>query len=92
MACNVTYFDQNDKAYWKCPNLLGYQSPRPLSATKCWKYNCPGRKLPPPNLFCKSKTCEKLSRPGALYCSDLCRKRQNNRDYRERKKIKLSKE
>lgn len=84
--CNVNYF-VNDKGelMWKCPQNMGPQTPRKVSATKCWKYNCPGVKSPDPNMFCNYELCNNLSISNSKYCSEVCRKRKHRRDYKIRK-------
>lgn len=88
MKCNVAYIENGNETVWKCPNNMGPQTARPLSSTKCWKYNCPGRKPIEAKLICSYELCNKIRRPGSKYCSDTCRKRKARRDYKLRQKLK----
>ena len=84
--CPVTFFAKEDKLYWKCPNNMGYQSPKRIESTHCWKYNCPGRCVLKEDAICAYELCNKLKRKGSKYCNDQCRKRKARRDYDIRKK------
>lgn len=87
MSCNVNYIQKGSELFWKCPNNMGPQTARPLSSTKCWKYNCPGRKNVDQQLLCNYEPCTKPRRPGSKYCEDACRKRKARRDYKLRQKL-----
>lgn len=86
MPCNVSYFNKDGKLYWKCPNNMGPQTAREMTSTKCWKYNCPGRKAVEPSSYCAYELCNNLKRAGSKYCADACRKRKSRRDYKLRQK------
>lgn len=88
MSCNAMYFQKNAEVFWKCPNNMGPQTPRPLSSVKCWKYNCPGRKNVDTQILCSYELCQKPRRPGSKYCEDSCRKKKARRDYKMRQKVK----
>lgn len=85
MTCKVSFFTKDGEVVWKCPNNMGYQTPRKISSTKCWKYNCPGRVDVNPEMFCSNQDCNLLRRPGSKYCDDKCRKRAANKAYKQRK-------
>ena len=86
--CPVKFYTKENIVYWACPNNMGYQTPRKLSITKCWKYNCPGRCAPSEELFCSFEECNNLRRPGSKYCDDKCRKRNSRKAYVLRKQQK----
>ena len=86
--CNVTFFTHENETYWKCPNNMGYQTPRKISIQKCWKANCPGRcELKQANV-CSYEPCTNLRRPGSIYCQDKCRKTRANKAYKMRLKAR----
>lgn len=84
--CNVKFYTVNNEVLWKCPNNMGYQTPRKLIANKCWKANCPGRCELKQESICSYELCQNLRRPGSKYCDDKCRKLRANRNYKLRLK------
>ena len=90
--CNVQYFEEDGQIFWVCPNNFGYRAPRKKELEKCWKYNCPGRKPASPSILCANVLCKKLlpEDSNSKYCSRLCLKRQNQRNYTKRKKNETS--
>jgi hypothetical protein len=79
--CNVKFFSNNGELYWKCPNNMGYQTPRKEKSTHCWKHNCPGRCEINLNAICAFDSCKNLKRQGSKYCTDECRKKNSRRNY-----------
>tara|TARA_B100000902_G_C26754455_1_gene642587 strand:- start:221 stop:463 length:243 start_codon:yes stop_codon:yes gene_type:complete len=72
---------------WSCPQ--GLTGTRHVgTATKCWRYNCPGAKPLPKEYICTAYECNNLIRnvKGAKYCSLKCKSKESSRIYRLKKK------
>jgi hypothetical protein len=83
--CNPQFFVEDGQTFWVCRNQIGSRIPRKIAITKCWKYNCPGIEIPD-FAICKSDNCTNRPAENSSYCSQKCRHRHNQRNYRNRKK------
>ena len=85
--CRVVTFIEDGTMYWVCPDTMGSRIPRKTTITKCWKYNCPGIYIEPDN-DCANERCNNKKAENSRYCSQACRHRKNQRDYKRRKREK----
>ena len=83
--CNVHWFSEKNELKWLCPNTMGPQHPQTQKRTRCWHYKCPGRAEPILTACCAYELCNEPKREDSNYCSLICRKRKNRRDYKLRK-------
>lgn len=82
--CNPQFFVEDGQTFWVCRNDFGSRVPRKITTTKCWKYDCPGIEVPSFKI-CKSDNCTNESAENSNYCTQKCRHRHNQRNYRKRK-------
>lgn len=87
--CHVTYYTDNrtKKLMWSCSK--GLTGTRCIaSATRCWRYNCPGASKRPLEDLCLHANCDNSIRAGkgTKYCSLKCKSKESSRRYRIRKK------
>lgn len=92
MKC-LAMWKQNDKDewVWKCNKYLMSRGVEFQERyTKCYHWKCEGRKnkpVLPDDKTCHREGCGKeLPKDRPKYCSKSCQKKQNDRDYRARKR------
>jgi hypothetical protein len=87
--CLVTHYTdkETNRLMWACPKGLTSTS-HIATATKCWRYNCPGIRELPLNLRCAHEGCDSLANGSekAKYCSKQCKSKESSRRYRMKKK------
>jgi len=91
MKC-IAKWEKNEEGEWRwrCDHFLMSKAVS-FSETRerCYHWKCKGRKprhIPSNDLICENENCDNLKNGNPKYCSMRCRKRANDKAYRERKR------